>query len=125
MAATVEPTRINLALYQGTTWRRTLTWQAGAPLAAVDLTDFTARLQVRSPFGGEPLLTLTEAAGLTLGGVAGTIGIEITAAQAEPLGPLSAPYLYDLRLVAPAPSNDVIRLVYGTVTVTPRVTVPA
>lgn len=124
MVATIEATAWDFTLYQGATFRRTHTWKSGEPLTPVDLTGYSARLQLRTLWGdANAALTLSNGSGITLGGVAGTIEIEITAAQSEALiasGSGDAQYLHDLRLVAPG--GDVIRLLHGTVTVSPRIT---
>jgi len=66
---------------------------AGSP---VDLTGATAVLDVRThAASAAPVLALTEAAGLTLGGAAGTVTPSRTAAEMEAV-PAGA-YRYDLR----------------------------
>lgn len=65
---------------KGADWDQTITY--GTP--PVDLTGYTAQLQIRDRVGGTTLVTLTDggaANGLTLGGALGTIRIQRTAAQ--------------------------------------------
>ena len=109
----------NLTIDQGATFRITLTYKIDS--TPVNLTGYAARMQVRERYDSETTavsLTSAPGGGLTLGGSAGTIAIEITDVQsaAMPAGRL----VYDLELVAP--NGDVTRLVEGTMTVTPEVT---
>lgn len=109
----------NLTIEQGANWSVTVTWQING--AAVDLTNYSARMQVRTRHEATTtLLSLTSAVGggLTLGGVAGTIGIALiaTATAALPAGG----HVYDLELVSGA--GVVTRLLEGLFTVTPEVT---
>jgi hypothetical protein len=92
---------INPSFVQGETFALQLTWKAGSPVAAVDLTDYTARMMIRNhPEAADALLSLTEADGITLGGAAGTILITLTATQTATL-PARA-LVYDIELVSPA-----------------------
>lgn len=114
------PLTYNITVYQGATFRLPLTWKTGDPAAAVNLTGYTARMQIRSTVTSPTdLLELTtENGGITLGGVAGTIDILIeatdTAGQAWRTG------VYDLELISGA--GDVRRLLEGTATLVPEVT---
>jgi hypothetical protein len=80
------------------------TWRSGTPDPVtgdpplVDLTGYTAKLQVR-PFvdSTDVLLSLTSGAGITLGGVAGTIDLAVTAIQTAAIG--RGVYPYDLVLI--------------------------
>ena len=109
---------VNLAIEQGATFVKSLLWQAGDPLAPLNLTGYTARMQIRPSVGSyEVLLELTSSAGIALGGAAGTIVITITAAQTAAMTKLSG--VYDLEMINGA---VVTRLAQGTVTVSPEVT---
>lgn len=129
MATTTEPTALNLTLYQGATYRRTLTWRyTDAPAGPVDLTGASARLQLRTAYGATPpALTLTDGSGLTLGGVAGTVEIEMTDTQTGALtaSPVAgvAVYVWDLRIVLA--SGDVAIAARGAVDVIARTTLAA
>lgn len=110
----------DILIEQGATFKLMLRWKdsEGDP---IDLTGYAARMQVR-PFvlSDEVLLSLTDDSdgGITLGGVEGTIEIEAEADQTELIG--SRKGVYDLELVTP--QDDVIRLVQGTVQISPEVT---
>lgn len=101
---------LNLEIEQGTTWSTVLTWKIGG--VAVNLTGYTARLQARRrPDSATQLLSLTSspAAGITLGGVAGTITLTLSATATAALHP--GCYVYDLELVSAG--GEVTRLVEG------------
>ena len=112
--------RQNLTIRQGETWSYVYTHlAAGSP---VDLTGYTARMSIRESFEGTNeayLSTGADANGgtITLGGVAGTVTLAMTAAQSAALaGDLSSilfveprkraerdvDFLYDLELVSGA-----------------------
>jgi hypothetical protein len=110
----------DLRLEAGADFERTLTWVADGD--AVNLTGYTARLQIRDKqTSTEPLLALTtENGGLTLGGAAGTIALVISAAGTMTLSDALLTGIYDLELIAPA--GRVTRLLRGNVTIAPNVT---
>ena len=63
---------------QGETFDRTVTWKIDD--AAVNLTGYTARMQIRKTHrSASSVVSLTQSSGLTLGGSAGTIRIVISA----------------------------------------------
>lgn len=109
----------DILIEQGATFRLELAWKLdGAP---VDLTSYSARMQVRgSVESTAALLSLTSAAGggITLGGAAGTITIVASAASTSALVIRNG--VYDLELESAG--GEVTRLVQGAVTVSPQVT---
>lgn len=107
---------VNPSFVQGETWSIQFTWKMDN--TAVDLTNYTARMQIRNARYGAPLLSLTNGSGITLGGAAGTIIVALTATQtaALPTGAL----LYDLELVHS--SGVVTNLVRGKMTVIRNIT---
>ena len=108
---------LNLTVEQGTTFSQTLTWKIDG--TAVNLTGYTARMQARKDVASsETIFSLTQSAGLTLGGAAGTIIITLTATQTAAL--IAGNYVYDLELVSSA--GVVTRLVQGTLAVSAEVT---
>lgn len=85
----------------------------------VDLTGFTARMQIRETIESTTtLVSLTELSGITLGGAAGTIGITITATVTALLDFDSA--VYDLEVVSAG--GIVTPVVYGNVYLNDEVT---
>lgn len=106
----------NLTHVAGDTLAFRLTWQDSSG-AAVDLTGYTAQMQVRdraggavwaSSTGGSPTLTMS------LGGVAGTIDVSGTVSQASP-----AVGYWDLQVTI---NSAVTTLIGGTFTVVSEVT---
>ena len=112
----------NWTIEQGANWSRRVTWLVAD--VAVNLTGYTARMDVRLRHSSaDKVLALSSspAAGITLGGMAGTIDLALTAAQTAAIG--EGLYVYDLELVSS--TGVVTRLLEGTVTVTPETTRPA
>lgn len=76
-------------------------------------------MQVRETYtSSNTLVSLSSGSGITLGGKTGTIDILISAATTTAFMPNT--YVYDLELVSP--SQDVLRIIEGSFTVTPEVT---
>jgi hypothetical protein len=109
---------LDLSIEQGATYNLVLTWQING--TAVNLTNYTARLQARVDVEDtEVILSLTTAnGGITLGGVLGTISLDQTATQTALLP--AGTYVYDLELIAGG--GTVTRLVQGELIVSPEVT---
>lgn len=120
------PASLDLVMYQGASWDYTLTWTttAGSVTTPVNLTGYTARMQVRESVASTAtILSLTSGSGITLGGTAGTIYLEASAATTAGVATAGAPseqFVYDLELVSPA--GYVTRLVEGLFLVDPEVT---
>lgn len=107
----------NFEILQGETWTRTLTWKVDG--TAVDLTGYTARMQVRQKVtSADTLLSLTSASGITLGGSAGTITLSVSAVDTAAMTWREG--VYDLELVSGG--GEVTRLIEGRITVSPEVT---
>ncbi|MCY1167378.1 hypothetical protein D9M73_73390 [compost metagenome] len=103
----------------GATLERPIVWQDPAG-AAIDLTGYTARMQVRQSIAAaEALLELTtENGGIAITPATGTITLTQTATQ-------TAAYtwkrgVYDLEIVSP--SGVVTRLIQGDIETSPEVT---
>jgi hypothetical protein len=114
------PGILNLTIHQGASWDLTMTWKVGDPPAVVNLTGYTARMQVREKVTSPGTMTsLTTSNGkITLGGAQGTVVLALSATDTGALRPGN--YVYDLELVSS--SGYVTRLVEGKVRVTPEVT---
>jgi hypothetical protein len=114
-----DPVTTHLTLYQGATFTHTFTHRVSG--SAVNLTGYTARLQARTRlrgYVGSAAFTLTETAGLALGGSAGTIAVTISDAVTELLTP--GIYRYDVRLESGA--GVVTRAFEGRLIVAPAIT---
>jgi uncharacterized protein YjlB len=101
-------------IYAGANWDKTLTVATdGTP---VNWTGYTAKMQIKHTENSAAVVTLTNGAGITLGGSAGTIAIAMTAAQTViPAGI----YRYDLELTL---GSQVTRLLQGKITVEGQIT---
>lgn len=109
----------DLVIECGATFRRVFTWKDEAG-SAINLTGYTAQMQIRKKKDGDILFTLTSADGdIVLGGAAGTITVEIPAA--EILNTLPAAGVWDIELTSG--SGFVTRLLEGAVTFSKQVTI--
>jgi hypothetical protein len=112
------PGLLNLTFSQGATWKLAMTYtnSAGNP---IDLTSHTARMQARPSFESTTtVLNLANGTGITLGGTAGTINLLVSATATAAIN--AQQYVYDLEVISD--SNEVTRVVQGTLVVTPEVT---
>ena len=112
-----------LAIDQGATFRKTFLYTTSlTSLVPVDLTSYSARMQMRSSptaaVAGVSLTSTPTASGqLIMGGSLGTIQVYITDVATAAL---SGGGVYDLEIISPL--GDVTRLVQGTYAVSPNVT---
>jgi hypothetical protein len=114
------PFKVALKIYQGATFRWRATLKNGSPAIVTDLTGYTARMQVRGKITDvAPLVELTtENDGIALGDTAGTIDLFISHTDTADFDWTAG--VYDLELITPG--GDVIRRIYGSVSVVPEVT---
>lgn len=116
-----DSNKVKLQVKQGSTFAMRLIWSIGdsADTAVpVDLTGYTARLQMRDDFGGTLLHEMTtENGGLTLNVAQGAIDMLIDALTTDNFDWDTA--VYDIELVQ---GDYVNRLFSGTVVVSPSVT---
>ena len=115
---TITPGNYDITIYQGTTFSTILAWKDETN-TLVDLTGYTARLQMRENYNSStPFLNLTtENGGIVLGGVLGTITLLASAASTAALEALEG--VYDLEMIN---GSTVIRLLQGSVSVSREVT---
>lgn len=107
----------DITLDAGSTYQLSVLWKDDSAVA-IDLTGYSARMHVRREIkDADTVLALSSGSGLTLGGSAGTIAIEIPAADTVDL---SGVYVYDLEVESGG--GVVTRLIQGTITVVPEVT---
>jgi hypothetical protein len=108
----------NITLEQGATFAVQLLWQ-DENATPINLTGFTAEMQIRKSSKADiALITLTDTAGLTLGGSAGTIDVLISASETAAL-PSDFIGVYDLEINS---GSEIIRLIEGQVVVNAEVT---
>lgn len=107
----------NIICPQGVSYDETFTVTSnGSPM---NLSGYSARMQIRRSYDSDPLLTLTSGGGgITLGGAAGTILVEIAYTTTEAFS--SGQYLYDLEITSGANKRD--RLLEGTFTISREIT---
>lgn len=111
----------NFTIEQGTTFSKSFVWKTGPGNGSiVDITGFTARLQIREKITSPtPAFSATTAnSNLSIVGDEGKINLSITAAQSAAF--LFDTAVYDLELTSPA--NEVTRLVQGSITLSKSVT---
>lgn len=109
----------DITIEQGATFTLNLVWR-DANNVPVNLTGYTARMQVRSSYT-DPTAQLsltTENGAIVLGGALGTIAVTASATSTDDITVRSG--VYDLELQAS--DGTVTRLVQGKVTISPEVT---
>lgn len=112
----IKPGRHNITAYQGATFDLNATWSIGG--TAVDLTTYSAAMQVRTTADADnAIFSLTNGTGITLGGTAGTIAVNISANSMGSATP--GQYVYDLELIA---GSTTTRLLEGTFQIIAEVT---
>jgi hypothetical protein len=116
----VSAGKLNLVIEQGSTFEQRLVWKSDD--VAVDLTGYTARMQIRATVAAAdpPLLELTTGnSRIVLGTTNGAILLTIDATTTAAITWRSA--YYDLEMVAPV-TGHVRRLLQGRVKMNPEVT---
>lgn len=111
--------KVNLIIEQGATWNQGFTWKIDG--TAVDLTGYAARMQMQETHRSSVVvvsLPTENGGGIVLGGVTGTVTLQMSGAATALLP--AGKYVYDVELVST--NSEVTRLVEGTMTVTPEVT---
>lgn len=114
----IAPGILNLTFSQGATWKLSMTYtnSTGDP---INLTNYTARMQARPSYESAiTVLNLANGTGITLGGTAGSIDLLVPATTTAAIG--AAQYVYDLEIASA--SDEVTRVIEGTLQVTPEVT---
>ncbi len=109
----------DFTIEQGATFNLLMTWKIDN--IAVNLTNYTARLQARIDVDETDTvlsLTTTAGGGITLGGAAGTITLDQTATQTALLP--KGEYVYDLELQSSG--GIVTRLLQGELNISAEVT---
>lgn len=113
--------KYDFKIERGETFTRTITWKdaVGNP---VDITGWTARMYIKvKPGATSSLIQLTTTnAKLVLGATAGTIQINLTAAETAALTTPNKKAVYDLELVSSA--GAVKKLLKGTISLLDEVT---
>lgn len=110
----------DLVIEQGSTYSQSVQWKTGSPAAAVNLTNYTARMQLRSSVTASTaaLSLTTENGRISITANTGTVTLSISATDTAAL--TAGRYVYDLELVSSG--GQVTRLMEGVVTVSAEVT---
>lgn len=109
----------NILAEEGATFSRTITWRDSNE-ALVNLSGFTARMQVRPTIDDDQTAVLaltTENGRILLGGTSGTVTLTVTSGD---MNIAEGQYVYDLEMVSG--TSTVTRLVQGTFVVNGEVT---
>ena len=117
----MQPAHIDLDIYKGSTFVKTIQWKTGTPPVAVNLTGCTARMQIRKAVNDSAVLdTLTSENGRIVihEPLNGKFKIVISAA-------ISTAYLftsavYDLEIIFT--DQSVVRVIEGCIYAVPEVT---
>lgn len=113
----MTPGRFNFVCPQGATFKPTLIYKVDN--SPVNLTGYTARMQVRQSHTSDEIITsLSTDSGMTINGVDGEIQILINANDTSAFA--DGDHVYDLEIISP--SGEVNRLLQGRFNVTPEVT---
>lgn len=110
----------DIVMEEGSQFNLSFTWKDKTG-AAINLTGYSARMQVReSVEAASTLLSITSATEITLGGAAGTVVVVISAVV---MAALDFKYgYYDLELLAAASEINAVRVIEGKVKFTKEVT---
>ena len=108
----------DLLIEQGATFELSIVWKDNAD-TPIDISGYSARMQIRKTYDTEPVISLTSAlgGGITLGGVDGTIDITIPATITDDIEIRRGRYDLELEL-----AGVVTRLIQGAVDISREVT---
>jgi hypothetical protein len=113
----ITPGDYDITAYQGADYDQSFTVSQGG--TALNWTGYTAQMQVREAADSTAyLLSLANGSGITLGGTAGTILVNISNAQSAAIS--AGSYAYDLELISG--SSAVTRILQGAFNVVGQVT---
>lgn len=117
--AKAKPAVYNIFIRKEADWELNITYKddAGNP---IDLTGFSAWFTIREKHESEAVVSLTHSSGITLGGVNGTIDIELTNSQTADLGISKG--VYDILLQDDQGTPDRFAIMEGDVEVGRAVT---
>ncbi len=110
-----NPATYNITAYQGATYKLDMTYKIDD--TPVDLTNYTAAMQVKENPNASAVISISNGSGITLGGTAGTIALNVSATT---MGSATAGfYQYDLELNS---AGEVTRLLQGRFEIIAEVT---
>lgn len=106
----------DLLIEQGATFTLDIVWK-DADNNPIDITGYEARMQIRKSYDTAPVISLTDGNGIVLGGVDGTIEINIEADVTEDIEIRRGRYDLELEF-----NGVVTRLIQGVVDISREVT---
>lgn len=116
----------DICIFQGATFSQTLYWEVGSPPSPVNLSGYTAKLQVRSSHKSKAIILelSTEEGGITLGTggymTTGAINLFVSATDTAELSVCDdLKPVYDLEMTS---GGVVSRILQGNVIIAPEVT---
>lgn len=113
----MKPGRYNYSIVQGDTFTNAPVWKINS--TPVNVTGYSARMQVRRAVDGSLVVTLSSTNGrITVGTTDGKFTLALTATETSALP--TGQFLYDLEVTAP--DATVTTLLQGGFTVNPQVT---
>ena len=114
------PDTYDITMYEDETYSLTVTYQ-DANGAAIDLTGYTSRLQVKNNPNDSALFTVTSSDDMSITSATGTIALTITKTQSDKILGLG-PKQYDLLITSGGGTK--IRLLRGTIQCLQGITQP-
>jgi hypothetical protein len=113
----MEATEYPITIEQGSTFQKQFRWKVDGVI--INLTGYTAKMQVRKAFGGALGFELsTQNDRILLGGATGTVALEMAPDETAALP--AGNFVYDLELTD---GGTVRKLIRGTVVVLPEATI--
>ena len=107
---------------QGSVWKRTFIYKNKTTGVAVDITGYTAKMQIRPSAGSSTLIhEATSSSGIVITGTEGKLVVTIGADATDAMSFIAAEY--DLEVVPPSGSDSTKKLVSGKVKLQKAVTV--
>lgn len=118
----MQPANIDLTIYKGSTFSKSIQWKTGTIPSPVNLTGCTARMQIRKTVNDATILdTLTTENGGIVFEDAGTGKLRIEIAADTSTAYTFNSGVYDLEIIFPS-TGRVVRLLEGCVSANPEVT---
>ena len=118
--------KLDITIEEGASLPINLTVKNKVDSSLVDLSGYAAKMQIReTKDSADPaILELTDGAGITLGGVNGTVAVNITATQSSTVHDALSPGkgVYDLELIPASGIENTWRFIEGEVIVDSEVT---
>lgn len=119
----MKPAKLNITVYQGSTFTKTFQWSTGNPAVPVDMTGMKIRMHLREKYSSPTTIIecTTENGRVTITDAAqGRFEVEIAASDTAAMSFKAA--VYDIEVVYPQIPEKVKRLIEGNVALSLEVT---